>query len=146
MRKFLFKQGVSGFVLLVSVVFSIIGILLYTISSTQGYLHGTAFNKMPIALPLIAAVLTIAIILVGNKFQRLVPYISIIIGDLIVITMCRFAIARIEIIQTLLIPNEHPTALYTAVYQSAAGMAFFGLSILAIAVAAFIGDFAKSAE
>ena len=141
--KSLFKQGVSGIVLLISGVFSCIGGVIYTISGTQGYLYGTPFNSLPLVFALVAAVLAVVVALFGDRFQTLAPYLTIVAGALIVGSICFFILERVNITQEILIPNEHPAELYAAFYLSVAGGVFLLLAILGAAVAAFIGAPAK---
>ena len=114
--KSLFKQGVSGIVLLISGVFSCIGGVIYTISGTQGYLYGTPFNSLPLVFALVAAVLAVVVALFGDRFQTLAPYLTIVAGALIVGSICFFILERVNITQEILIPNEHPAELYAAFY------------------------------
>ncbi len=125
------KVNVFGKVLCVSAILALIGVVVYIINSSVGYLAGTGLNVLTILLPLIVVVLSLLLMfvpnLVNDTITGIVTFLMSVGMGYAVIT---FVVARVDLIADLLNPVNHPANEYTAFTWAIIGIVLYLLAFL----------------
>lgn len=132
------KQNVFGWLLCAGAVLSIVSLIIYVVNCGS-YPEGTDMNTLPILFPIIAVVASAVLFLFSDKLDdRIVGFITFVIGVLIALACWQFIVDRVYIIGEQLNPVNHPEEFYTAVNVAITGIVFYAVTML-VYIAVTIG-------
>ena len=136
---FVKKQNIFGWATCVAAVLALIGLILYIVTSTTGYLAGTDMNPVPVLLSIFVIIGAFALVLFSDKIgKRVSSVILVVLAVMVAITFCVFVIARVDVIgDVYFIPVNFPEAEGATVSNSIVGFVFYGLSFISLLFAAF---------
>lgn len=136
------RISVWGWLVVASAIFTLIGLIIYGVTSTTGYYPttGAQWDVLPLILSLFALVIACALVVVKqlNKTSWITTIVLFAIVSLLIASFVLFVLARIEMFSDVyFLPVTPPTAEVQALNTSIAGFVFYLLSIVTIIVAAF---------
>lgn len=141
------KQKNGSVSLLLSVIFAVIGFIIFIINSTTGYLAGSQIDIGTLILSIFAIVFGTLLFLFKDSMKRYESLIAITIGILLSTAVCLFIYSRISLAADVwFIPVNYPEAEETALMVSIVGVAFYVLSIVALAISTIVGIEAKPSK
>lgn len=141
------KQNSGSVSLLLSVIFALIGFIIFIINSTTGYLAGSQIDTGTLILSIIAIVFGTLLFLFKDSMKRYESLIAITVGVLLSTAVCLFIYSRINLAADVwFIPVNYPEAEETALMVSIVGVAFYVLSIVALAISTILGIEAKPSK
>lgn len=138
---FLSKLGKDGTAIGVSAVLSLVGLIIYIVSATTGFLAGQDVNALPIVFSILAILIDAVIMVKGDSLGGLIKGVLMIaVAALLAVIFAQFILARLTVFADVwFIPVNYPAAEGTALTASMTGIIFYILSFVAVAVAGFIG-------
>lgn len=138
---FLSKLGKDGTAIGVSAVLSLVGLIIYIVSATTGFLAGQDVNALPIVFSILAILIDAVIMVKGDSLGSLIKGVLMIaVAALLAVIFAQFILARLTVFADVwFIPVNYPAAEGTALTASMTGIIFYILSFVAVAVAGFIG-------
>ncbi len=129
----------SGWLLFVAILTALVGMILYIITSTTGYLAGSALKPAPILMTVVALILACALVVVTDKLQPLLTDLFVVASTvLLIFSFALFTLGRVSLAADVyFIPVNYPQAEEIALNISVVGVAFYLISIIAMIVVAF---------
>lgn len=126
------KKNIKSSVALLA---ALVGLAIYLISSLTGFLADKALDFIPV----ICTVAAMAAIVLGDMKPGLVKDILLIVGGLLlIVAFAQFAMSRVYMAADVyFIPVNYPAAEADCLHLSIAGLAFYLISIVTVAVKAF---------
>ncbi|MBO4988846.1 MAG: hypothetical protein J6D37_00800 [Clostridia bacterium] len=133
------KQNLFGYLALGSAVCALVGLIIYIVSSTTGYMEGREMDALPVLLTIVAIVCLVAAPLLAEKLGRSLAGALLFVGEvLLAVSLCMFINARVDhFADIVFIPVNYPLGEKTTLIVSIVGFVFYILAILASIVAAF---------
>ena len=124
------NQSAAAWVSIFAGVMAIVGLIIYIVNSTTGYLGSTQMNALPVvftilAVLLIAAMVAAVIVLLAVSVSVFVSTRTDVAGD------------------QWFIPGMDTPEKGACLNGSIVGVVFYGISMLAVIVSAFMGNFTK---
>lgn len=142
-----FKLDLRSIFSLVSSFLVLIGLIIYLVNSTTGYMAGQKIDPWIIVTSIFALILSALPIFVGDKIKWLNPVIAIVDGLLISLAICLFVLSRTQIAADIwFIPVNSPKAEADALYTSLVGVIFYILALISVAVYFFIPEKKEAIE
>lgn len=130
------KQSADKSVLLAAIA-AIIGAIFYNITAYTGFLAGSATNRIPTLLTVVALCM-IGIYFKSNKVSITSDMIVVLMAVLYTIILSIFVLERISLIADIyFIPVNYPPAEEVALNLSFVGMAFYIISTILAIVTSF---------
>ena len=139
------KQTVASWAVLASAVLGLVGVIIYLVTSTTGYLKGLPMNATPAVCTFIAIAIAVAVLIFAQKLdQRLIDLALFVINVLLIASLMLFILGRISLVADVhFIPVNYPPAEEVSLNISIVGFVFYALSIVAAIVSAFGRKFVK---
>lgn len=130
------KSNISELIALVG---AVIGLAVYILTSTTGYMAGQGVNAMTIALSVIAVVALIVKIALGGHVANVVNDVLLVGSEaLLIVGFSLFALARVRLAADIyFIPVNYPASEQTALNISIIGVVCYLIAIIALIVKAF---------
>lgn len=130
------KSNISELIALVG---AVIGLAVYILTSTTGYMAGQGVNAMTIALSVIAIVVLIVKIALGGHVANVVNDVLLVGSEaLLIVGFSLFALARVRLAADIyFIPVNYPASEQTALNISIIGVVCYLIAIIALIVKAF---------
>lgn len=137
----------AGYMTCVAIITALAGMILYIITSTTGYLAGTAMNPLPIIFTLVAMLLACVLVGAANKLNPLlVDLLVFVSASFIIASFALFLLERISLAADVyFIPVNYPLAEEVALNISIVGFVCYVISIISMIVVGF-SDKVKTAE
>ncbi|BAM48409.1 hypothetical protein [Amphibacillus xylanus] len=129
----------SGLAICVAIITAFVGLILYIITSTTGYLAGSVLDPLPIIFTVVAIILACLLVGVKNKFSSFLIDLSVFAtAVLLIASFSLFVLGRISLAADVyFIPVNYPEAEETALNISIVGLASYMISIISMIVVAF---------
>jgi len=138
------KQNAFGWVLCGSIVFSLVGLIIYIVTSTVGYLDGQSFSVLPIIFTILFIAGGSILFIIPEKLGKFKGLVEILMGALISVSICWFILNRVDLAADVyFIPVNYPEAEETALSTSIVGMVFYLISIVGLVVVSFTSKTTK---
>ena len=138
--KFVKKQNAFGWVLMAGAVLALIGLIVYIVNSTTGYIAGETVNAIPIVLPILSILGAVALWLYSEKLDdRITGVATFVLAVLMAISIVMLLVARIDVMGDLLNPIEHSAAQIKTVNVAIIAIVFNALSFVAFVVTTIAG-------
>lgn len=139
-KNFIKKISIWGWFVVASAIFAFIGLIIYGVTSTTGYLPsvGQSWSVLPLILSLLAVLASCAIIFkeFGKSWINTIVLFAIV--SLLIASFALFVSARItNFADCYFVPLAPPADEVALMNSSIAGIIFYILSIASIIVAAF---------
>lgn len=133
------KQNVFGWITIVAAVFALIGMIVYIVTSTTGFMAGEEVNSLLIVFTLIAVLALIVAALMSDRLDdRVVGGILFVSVVLLAVSFCLFINARVQLFADVyFIPVNYPEGEGTALNISIVGYVFYVLALVGTIVAGF---------
>lgn len=139
------KQNLFGFVALASAVLALVGLIIYIVSSTTGYMEGREMNVLPVVFTLGAIVCLVAAALLADQLGKSLAGALLFVGEvLLVVSLCVFINERVDhFADIVFIPVNYPLSEKTTLDVSIVGFVFYLLAIVGSIVSAFAEKLVK---
>lgn len=134
---------------LIAAVAAVIGLVVYLITSTTGYLAGKEMNVLPIACTVLAVVALLAAVVVGSRLSAVINDVLLVVSEvLLVVSFAFFTLGRVSLAADIyFIPVNYPASEQTALNISLVGVAAYLVAIVLLIVKAFAAkDVRRAAE
>lgn len=140
------KINLFGWICVAAVVFSLIGMIIYIVSGTTGYMAGQPLDALPIVFTVISILALLAAVLLGDKLGgRITGLIIFVAVVLAAVSLCLFVVSRVELFSDVyFIPVNYPESEGAALNVSIVGLVFYVLSLIGMVVAGFGEKLAKN--
>lgn len=143
---FIKKQSIWGWVLLGSAVCALVGFIVYLISDTTGYLAGNHVNAATIILPIVAIVISCALLVLGEKLEKAKGVMLLVAGLSIAVTVfveiyCHNAVFA----DAWFIPVNYPASEDVTVAQTIVSVVFHVISMVGYIVVCMKDNITKEA-
>lgn len=140
------KINLFGWICVAAVVFSLIGMIIYIVSGTTGYMAGQPLDALPIVFTVISILALLAAVLLGDKLGgRITGLIIFVAVVLAAVSLCLFVVSRVELFSDVyFIPVNYPESEGAALNVSIVGLVFYVLSLICMVVAGFGEKLAKN--
>ncbi|OZG59781.1 sodium:proton antiporter [Bifidobacterium lemurum] len=124
---------------LIAAVAAVVGLVVYLITSTTGYLAGKAMNVLPIVCTVLAVVALLAAVAVGSRLGELANDALLIASEvLLVVSFALFTLDRVSLAADIyFIPVNYPASEQTALNISLVGVVAYLVAIVLLIVKAF---------
>ena len=139
------NQSAAAWVSIFAGVMAIVGLIIYIVNSTTGYLGRTQMNALPVVCTIVAVLLIAAMVAAGNKASHWVSYIILLaVIVLLAVSVSVFVSTRTDVAgDQWFIPGMDTPEKGACLNGSIVGVVFYGISMLAVIVSAFMGNFTK---
>lgn len=138
------KVNVFGWILCVSAVIALVGVIVYIINTTTGYIAGAPVNALVILLPLIVIACAVVLFLKPDLLKEpLTGIVTFLLAVIMAVATILFALERVEVVGDMLNPVNHPDSQVTAVTWSIVGIVLYFVSFLGTAVSTISDRLAK---
>ena len=110
---------------IIALVLAVAGLAVYIVTSTTGYLAGTAMNVLPIVLTVVAVAALVVDIALGSRLPAVVRDLCVVgASALLAASIALFVMARVTLAADVyFIPVNYPAAEADALHISIAGVA-----------------------
>lgn len=124
---------------IIALVLVVAGLAVYIVTSTTGYLAGTAMNVLPIVLTVVAVAALVVDIALGSRLSAVVRDLCVVgASALLAASIALFVMARVTLAADVyFIPVNYPAAEADALHISIAGVVCYLLADIALIVEAF---------
>lgn len=124
---------------IIALVLAVAGLAVYIVTSTTGYLAGTAMNVLPIVLTVVAVAALVVDIALGSRLPAVVRDLCVVgASALLAASIALFVMARVTLAADVyFIPVNYPAAEADALHISIAGVVCYLLADIALIVEAF---------
>lgn len=124
---------------IIALVLAVAGLAVYIVTSTTGYLAGTAMNVPPIVLTVVAVAALVVDIALGSRLPAVVRDLCVVgASALLAASIALFVMARVTLAADVyFIPVNYPAAEADALHISIAGVVCYLLADIALIVEAF---------
>lgn len=145
MANWIKNQKAPTWVTLFAAVMALVGLIIYTVNSTTGYLGSTQMDVLPVVLTILAILLLAALIAVAGKTNHWVSYIILLAAIvLLAVSVSVFISTRTDVAgDQWYIPGMDTPEKGACLNGSIVGVVFYGLSMLSVVAAAFMGNYTK---
>lgn len=132
---------------LIAAVAAVVGLVVYLITSTTGYLAGKEMNVLPIVCTVLAVVALIAAVAVGSRLSAVVDDVLLIASEvLLVVSFAFFTLDRVSLAADIyFIPVNYPASEQTALNISLVGVVAYLVAIGLLIVKAFTAKEVRAA-
>lgn len=139
------NQKAPTWVSLFAAVMALVGLIIYIVNSTTGYLGNTQMNALPVVLTILAILLIAGLIVVAGKTNHWVSYVVLLAAIvLLAVSVSVFVSTRTDVAgDQWFIPGMDTPEKGACLSGSIVGVVFYGLSMLSVIAAAFLGNFTK---
>ena len=139
------KQSIASWVLVGAAVLALIAMIIYIVNSTTGILAGTQMSALPIVFTIIAILLMAGIVATAGKLNHWIVTVAMIVAVVFLsVSFCTLIGARTDIAgDQWFIPGMDTPEKGACLNGSIVGVVFYGISMLAVIVSAFMGNFTK---
>ena len=124
---------------IIALVLAVAGLAVYIVTSTTGYLAGTAMNVLPIVLTVVAVAALVVDIALGSRLPAVVRDLCVVGASvLLAASIALFVMSRVTLAADVyFIPVNYPAAEADALHISIAGVVCYLLADIALIVEAF---------
>lgn len=124
---------------IIALVLAVAGLAVYIVTSTTGYLAGTAMNVLPIVLTVVAVAALVVDIALGSRLPAVVRDLCVVgASALLAASIALFVMARVTLAADVyFIPVNYPAAEADALHISIAGVVCYLLADIALIAEAF---------
>ena len=138
------KVNIFGWILCVSAVIALVGIIVYVVNTTTGYIAGSPVNALVILLPVVVIACAVVLFLKPDLVNEpLTGIITFALAVLMAVATILFIVERVEVVGDMLNPVNHPDSQVTAVTWSIVGIVLYFVSFLGTAVTTLSDRLAK---
>lgn len=138
------KVNIFGWILCVSAVIALVGVIVYIINTTTGYIAGAPVNALVILLPVIVIACAVVLFLKPDLLgDRITGIATFLLAVLMAVATVLFILERVEVVGDMLNPVNHPDSQVTAVTWSIVGIILYFVSFLGTAVTTLSDRLAK---
>lgn len=136
------KLSIYGYISLLSILFTVVGFVVYVITTTTGFMAGTPVSASLIILFIITIILNGGLLFFNDKLPSIAKDVVIIaIGVLLAISICFFILERVTIAADVyFIPVNYPAAEETTLNISIFGVVCYVLGLITTMIVAFGGN------
>ncbi len=140
------KVNAFGYILCVSAVLALAGMVIYLVNSLTGYLAGSAaLNPAIILLPILVAACAVFLFLKPDTFNGTVTgIVTFALAVLMAVATVLFVVERVDVIGDMLNPVNHPESQVTAVTWAIVGIVLYLVSFLGAVVTTLSDRLAKN--
>lgn len=119
---------------------ALVGVIIYIVTSTTGYLAASAMGAWPIICTIAAVVLAAVVIVMNQKMPTLlVDVLNEVILVLLLVSFYFFIMARVTLAADIyFIPVNYPASEATALHISIVGAVLYLIAIIAVIVNGFL--------
>jgi hypothetical protein len=137
----------NGLTELIAIAAAVVGLVLYVVTSTTGYLAGRALDPLPVVLTVVGVLLLAADLGLRNRLAAVVRDLLLLAAVAALVgSFALFLLARVPLAADVhFIPVNYPAAEETTLNVSLVGMAFYLVAIVAGIVEAFVARRAEPA-
>ncbi|MCM1441333.1 MAG: hypothetical protein NC131_19325 [Roseburia sp.] len=139
------KVNAFGYILCVSAALALVGMVVYIVNTTTGYLAGNAaLNIAVILLPIVVAACAVFLFLKPDAFSDTITgIVTFALAVLMAVATVLFVTERVDVIGDMLNPVNHPDTQATAVTWAIVGIVLYLVSFLGAAVTTLSDRLAK---
>lgn len=136
----------SGKMICIATITALAGLILFIVTSTTGYLAGSALDPLPIIFTAVAMLMTCVLIGASSKLNPLLTDLFVVASTvLIIISFAIFILARVRLAADIyFIPVNYPKAEEVALNISVVGFVCYLISIITMIIAAFSDKIRKN--
>lgn len=128
----------SGWTILGAILTAFVGLVLYIVTSTTGYLAGTELDLLPIIFTVLAILLASSIVIKKDLKPLLIDLFIFATTILLIASLSLFLLGRVSLIADVyFIPVNYPVSEEIAVNISIAGFISYAIAIITMIVIAF---------
>lgn len=129
------KVNAFGWILCVSALLALAGVIVYIVNTTTGYLAGAPVNPLVILLPALVILCAVFLFLKPDALNdRLTGIVTFLLAVLMAVATVLFVVERVDVIGDMLNPVNHPDTQVTAVTWAIVGIALYLVSFLGTAI------------
>ncbi len=142
---FIKKQSVFGWITFAAAVLSLVGLIIFIVSGTTGFMAGQPISALTIVFTIIAILGLGTLFAISEKIdKRIVGGILFVLVVLLAVAMCMFIMDRLQLFADVyFIPVNHPKIEDAALSATIAGIVFYILAIIGTIVVGFSGKLNK---
>ena len=138
------KVNIFGWILCVSAAIALVGIIVYIVNTTTGYIAGSPVNALVILLPVLVIACAVVLFLKPDLLNdTLTGIVTFVLAVLMAAATILFIVDRVEVVGDMLNPVNHPDSQVTAVTWSIVGIVLYFVSFLGTAVTTLSNRLAK---
>lgn len=138
------KVNIFGWILCVSAVIALVGVIVYVVNTTTGYIAGTPVNALVVLLPVLVIACAVVLFLKPDLVNdTLTGIVTFVLAVLMAVATILFIVERVEVVGDMLNPVNHPDSQVTAVTWSIVGIVLYFVSFLGTAVTTLSNRLAK---
>lgn len=140
------KPNAFSFILCASAVLALVGMIIYVISGTTGYLAGSELSAPCIVMPLILTLCAVVFFMKPDAFksESATGLATFVLAVLMAFATVFAVVSRLDVIADMLNPVNHPDSEVTAVTLSIVGIVLFFVSFILAVVTTMGGELKKS--
>lgn len=130
------KVNTFGWILCVSALLALVGVIVYIVNTTTGYIAGTIpVNPLVILLPVLVILCAVFLFLKPDALNdTLTGIVTFLLAILMAVATVLFIVERVDVIGDMLNPVNHPDTQVTAVTWAIVGIVLYLVSFLGTAV------------
>ena len=134
------KLGAAAYPMLIAAAAAVVGLIVYIVNATTGYMAGREINGLVVAATLASIVLLAAAVLCADRLDsKLVDLMLVLAGVLLIAGFSLFLLDRVSIIADIyFLPVNYPDSEAATMNGALAGFALYLVSIVMTIAAAFI--------
>lgn len=124
---------------LAAIAVTLIGLVIYLVNSTTGYMAGQGLNALVIGLSVVAMVALAARVLAGDRLPEVLNDVLLIGAEaLLLVSFAQFVLERVRLAADIyFIPVNYPASEQTSFNVALVGVACYLVAILLLVVKAF---------
>lgn len=140
------KLTKNTYITLAAVLSALIGMVIYIITSTTGYLAASVMNPWPVICTVVTIALLAAKVFMDQKWAKgILDLLLIAASVLLLVSFYFFVLSRVQLAADVyFIPVNYPASEATALHVSLAGVALYLIADIAMIAAAFVKDTEKA--
>lgn len=125
----------------VAALLALIGMIIYIVTSTTGYLASASVNKVPIICSIAAVILMAVLVFAERKLKAIPADLCVVLANvLLIVSFAKFCLSRVTLAADVyFIPVNYPQSEETTLNNSIVGVVFYLLAIIMMIVVAFAG-------
>lgn len=135
MKKILTKRNLF---LLGSVLFTLVGLVIYLIVSTTGYFVGKAPNALVVVFSILFILAGVAFVFLEDKLDKYSLIVFFALAAMFITAFVFFVLDKEEVVGEMLIPVNHPQKQIDAATTSIVGIVFYLISFILFAISSFM--------
>lgn len=139
------NQKAATWLSVFAAVMAVVGLVIYIVNSTTGYLGSTQMNALPVVFTILAVLLIAAMVATAGKASHWVSYIILLaVIVLLTVSVSVFVSTRTDVAgDQWFIPGMATEAKGACLTGSIVGVVFYVISMISVIVTAFMGSFTK---